>query len=715
MRRVPLLSVPLLMSLCLVSQVAFAQFHLSGLQYLSVSGAQAGQTIDLSIVGQRLEEVNKLLFSDPAIKATVKTSDPLPFDEEGQVVFGHFSVEVPADTPAGRYEVRAVGRHGVSNPRSFLISNLANVVLSPASHDSNAATKIVQNDLYYAACAAKTSDWYVFEITDEQPKTIELYANRLDSALIGLVEVYDQSGTKVLTSRGGSDIDPSLNIDSLPIGTYKLAIRDFMYRGGPEFHYQLLLRDAGTDSELLKPVDPLSKRLPVHWQPRATTLTNVGNLDPQEIEPTEAAETIESPLELDRWFPPGPDDHHFQFHATKGQQFAIDLVSQRLSQPTDPRLIIERVEPQPSGEPKLHHVLHVDDSPNVSDGTISLGSKDPVTLFTAPEDATYLMSIRDLDIGTTLRPKQNYRLRVRLPNPGFDLVAYRVYPATDSNAFIPFASKLFRGGTEMIRVFALRRDGWSGPIKVSVAGLPNGVTCADAFIATNQNATQLALIANETASGRTDSISITGQSDDGSIAAQAVAVTISQARGHGRGALSTRITTALPVSVSEQDISPLTLRLGDEQIPEVKPGASLSLPIRIVRREGGKTPVILRPVQFPPGIAAGEVTIAADASEGAIELKPNGDAKPATYSIYLQAETKIKLRSNPQALQRAQAYRAKLQSLHDDPAQAANIEAIKTAIVEADKRVEAAKGQANEQELTVFIPTNHTTIRVVQP
>jgi hypothetical protein len=96
-------------------------------------------------------------------------------------------------------------------------------------------------------------------------------------------------------------------------------------------------------------------------------------------------------------------------------------------------------------------------------------------------------------------------------------------------------------------------------------------------------------------------------------------------------------------------------------------------------------------------------------------MKPNGDTKPGTYSIWLQAETKIKIRPNPQALQRAQAYRMKLQGLHDDPAQASNLEAIKAAIAAADKRVEAATGAANQQETTVFIPTNHATIRVVQP
>ena len=327
----------------------------------------------------------------------------------------------------------------------------------------------------------------------------------------------------------------------------------------------------------------------------------------------------------------------------------------------------------------------------------------------------YRLVVRDLDIGRSLSPRQTYRLRVRDPNPGFDLVAYRVFPSNDGNASQPFASKLFHGGAEMIRVFALRRDGWSGPIKLTVENLPDGVSCSDAFIAASQDKTQMTMVASEQASGRADSIRVIGQSEDGKISQTAVPVTIARGRGHGRNSIRTRVSNGMPVAVSDRDLSPLTLALGDGNIAEVKKGEALSLPIRMVRREGGKTPCIFRPVNFPPGLAAGEVTIAADAVESAIELKPNGDTKPGTYSIWLRAETKIKVRPNPQALEKAQAYRMHLQGLHDDPAQAANLESIKAAIVEADKRVEAAKAAANEQELTVFIPTNHATIRVVQP
>ena len=81
----------------------------------------------------------------------------------------------------------------------------------------------------------------------------------------------------------------------------------------------------------------------------------------------------------------------------------------------------------------------------------------------------------------------------------------------------------------------------------------------------------------------------------------------------------------------------------------------------------------------------------------------------------MQVETKLKVKPNAQALERAQVYRKHLQTLHDDPAQAAQLESIKAAIVAADKKVEAAKAEAKEQQLTVYIPSPNLTIQVVDP
>ena len=110
-----------------------------------------------------------------------------------------------------------------------------------------------------------------------------------------------------------------------------------------------------------------------------------------------------------------------------------------------------------------------------------------------------------------------------------------------------------------------------------------------------------------------------------------------------------------------------------------------------------------------------DVTVAKDKNDGELKVTVSDTTPSGTYSLWLQVETKLKVKPNVQGLERAQAYRKHLQTLHDDPAQAAQLEAIKSAIVAADKKVEAAKAEAKEQQLTVYIPSPNLTIQVIDP
>ncbi len=280
-------------------------------------------------------------------------------------------------------------------------------------------------------------------------------------------------------------------------------------------------------------------------------------------------------------------------------------MSQRLGEPTDARLIVERIEPQQSGPPKLHNLLNIDDCQTLGDGALNLFTKDPAGLFKAPATADYRVTVRDLDEGQMLSLRQQFQLRIQPPNPGFDLVAYRVYPHADPNQTKPVGSKMFRGGAELIRVLAIRRDGWAGAIKVVAENLPPGVTAKEAIIAANQNQTQLTLVASADAAAATASIRLVGRSEDDSITQQAIPATITWGKGGGRDYIRSRIASNLYVSVSEQDLSPISITLGDGNVTEVKQGEAISLPIKLTRREGGKAACVVRPRDLPAGVTVG--------------------------------------------------------------------------------------------------------------
>lgn len=711
-----------LLSATIAADKAFAQFLPIQLRAVSCSGGQIGTTFDLSVsAGDRTTEVDALYFSHPGITAELQTIDPMPFSQTRQPKHGHFRVTIAPDVPPGRYEVRAKGRHGISNPRALLATPIPLQHSTTVSHDATSPTLIAPNTIVHSRVTAANVDYFGFEIKEDQSVRIELFAQQLDSRMIGQLKLYDSDRRVLASNRGADDVDPKIDTLELKAGQYVLALHDFMFRGGTEFHYQVVVRATSQpdmpSKSLLAYDSNVEGQLPESWNCRAFTL--IGHKPLMASAATQASsgepQSIHVPGDVTHWFPTQRRDCVFEFPADKDDTFAIDVVSQRLGEPTDARLRVERLEPQKSGEPKRHKVLTLDDSQSLGDGAVSLFAKDPSGLFKAPADANYRVTVRDLDDGEMLSLRQRFQLRIVPPDPGFDLLAYRMFPQRDAKQSTPHGSKMFRGGAETIRIMALRRDGWTGPIRITAENLPAGVTASDVVIGANQNQTQVTLLAAEDAAASVSPIRLIGHSENNAIAVPAVPATITWGKGGGRDFVRSRIASELFVAVSDKDLSPLSISIGDEKVTEVKKGEKLTLTVRLTRREGGKAECVLRPRDFPKAVSATELKIAAEKSEANWEIKTTNSTTAGTYSLWGQVETKIKVKLNPQALARAQQYRSHLQTLHDDPAQSANLDSIKAAVTEADKRIESAKAAAKEQELTVFIPTSNTTIRVVEP
>lgn len=696
-----------------LDQPVQAQFLPCELRSLSQAGGQSGTSFPMRATsGSNLEELDSLVFSHPGITAEQGTLDPLPFSDQRRPDYGNFTVTVGKDVPAGRYAIRVAGRNGLSNPRALIVTTLPFETATSVSHTTDAATPLQPSTLTQAKATTAEIDYFQFPAEKSVLYRVELLAHQIDSRMIGQVIVYDPSGRQIALARGADDVDPVLEFEADMEGNYQIAIHDFTFRGGDEYPYQIVVQPVASAVDLI-PVRPDAR---FHWLTRAATLPsgftwNIDNTTPATVDQPQA---LEVPSNTTRFFPDDHSDTVFRFAAVQDQTLAFDIASHRLGEPTDARLLVQRIEPVESAAPKLHTVLNVDDSQALSDGAVQWTTKDPVGLLKVPVTADYRLVVRDLDVGRSLRDRQIFRVNIRPATPGFDLVAFRLYPHKDINSSQPFGSKLFRGGSEVIRVMALRRDGWIGPIQIKIENLPAGVEAAETVIAANQTQTQIVLTASAEASASRQAIRVVGTSEDGKLKQTAVPATIAWGKGAGRDYIRTRLMSQLMVAVSDRDLSPLTITLGDDKAVEVKKGESISLPVKITRREGGKTNVVLRARDFPPGSSGADLTIAADKSEGSYEIK-TGTTPPGTYSLWLQAESKIKVKPNPQVLQRTQAYRDSLQKLQDDPAQKENLEAIKAAIATADKAIEAAKPLAADRELTIYLPTSNVTLRVVEP
>src|SRR5215470_1236884 len=97
---------------CILVACAPARADLPSVRFdrLTPLGGAAGTTVDVEVIGAEMEGVKTLLFDHPGLKAT--------FVKERR-----FRVSIAADVPPGTYDVRLIGRFGVSNPRLFSVSH----------------------------------------------------------------------------------------------------------------------------------------------------------------------------------------------------------------------------------------------------------------------------------------------------------------------------------------------------------------------------------------------------------------------------------------------------------------------------------------------------------------------------------------------------------------------------------------------------------------
>ena len=669
-----------------------------------------------------MNEANALVFSNPGITAEQRTTVALPFTDPPVGLSGKFRVSVAADVPPGAYEVRVSGRHGLSNPRIFIVTSAVNQLVSTVSHDPQAPTKLPTGQFVNATCTAEQRDWFRFELSETADVCVSLLAGRVDSRMIGQLKVLDANGRSLAIARGSDEFDPTIRLAKLPAGSYSVMVHDFLYRGGGEYPYQLVVAvgsgEIGGQSGVLGLesglVEKVAGRLPANLMPSSITLgSDAGSLSGA-VQPS-AIQKLDIPSKDSWWFPVDQSGQVFQFGAKKGEQISVEVASDRLGQPSDARLFLQRIEPQQSAEPKYHTVAQSDDSFKLGGEPLNLITKDPVILWTATHDSDYRLLVHDMDVGQTLSKRQAFQLSIGKPVPRFDLVAFAAFPTKDVKQYRGFGSKLFRGGTEGIHVIAVRRDGWVGPIKLTLEGLPTGVTATEVVIAANQHEAQITLEASEDAKTADFTAVVIGSSSDGKMRFAATPITQVWGRGAGRDFVQSRVSADLSFHVSDRDLSPISIRVGDGKVAKIKKTETLTVPVAIIRRDGGAEPCVLRARNLPPGVKIDDITVAKDKNAGELKVSVSDKALPGTYSLWLQVETKLKVKPNAQTLERAQAYRKHLQTLHDDPAQADRLESIKAAIVAADKKVEAAKAEAKEQQLTVYIPTPNLTIQVVDP
>ena len=583
------------------------------------------------------------------IKAKQKTRDPKRYEEGPQPVANAFEITVAGNVPVGTYECRAIGTYGISNPRAFQVSNVEETREDNNNNNIENAKDLKLGTILNGRSDGNADlDYYKFTAKAGQRLIFDCWSERIDSLMDATLVVMDREGRELVRNRDTNRRDPLLDFTAPADGEYYLKVYDFLYQGGADHIYRLsantgpyidyVMPPAGKPGskdkftlfgrnlpggspsgvkidgiELQKlavditlPAGDAARALSVGGVARPADLSvdgfeyRLGNSNPVTIgfvtgpavaekDPnnTQAeAQQISPPCEVHGQFYPRRDQDWFKFDAKAGEVYYIEVISQRLGQPTDPFLLVQQVTKNDKGEEQVKDLQAADDNATNLGGTdFPTNTDDPTYKLTVPVDGTYRVLVRDLYYGSRGDPRYAYRLSIRKPQPDFRLVAIAKRPGQNNQGSRGSAAVIRKGGNEMIGVMAFRQDGFDGEITVTAEGLPAGVTCHEAIIGPKANSAQLVLQSTDAAAAWTGTIRIVGKAKIANADATRVARagSIVWTGKQNQSATRSRMNRNLAFCVLNEQ-APFLAVASKEKAWETSRAGKLEIPIKVTRR-----------------------------------------------------------------------------------------------------------------------------------
>ena len=632
-------------------------------------GGKSGTEVAVTITGAELDEANALLFSHPGISAKAKAEK-------------QFTVTIAPDVAVGRYDVRVVGKSGVSNPRTFVVGDLPETIENSANDKPETAIEITPGSVFNGFVNPATSDYLKFTAKQGQRWFLECAAREIDSKMSPVIAVSDANGRELAASRRDGFVDFTAPTD----GAFLVRLNDLTYAGGADsYFYRLALTTApridfifppggvagakgkftiygralpgGAPANLAaadgKPLEKLDVEIDVpldaplhaigvsapasvsvdgflyrHSSPQGVSNTvfiqSVRAPMMNEQEPNNKAtdaQKIALPCEIAGQFYPAGDVDAFTFDAKKGDLFWIEVFSHRVGLPTNPLLLVQR-------EGANAQEVYGTDA-NIGGPRFNTANNDPATRLEVPEDGVYCVQVRDLFGATRANPRCVYRLSIHREAADFPLAAIVELPPKkdDDRAAVARAAFLRGGETIPVRVVAFRRDGFAGEIELRCEGLPTGVTCAGGKIVAGKTETLLLLTASEQAARWTGAISIVGTATthNAEIFRHARASVVTwNVPDFNNEPVTARLTQEFVLATSGVEAAPISVAGAEDKVWEAAAGAKLEIPLKITRRGGFDEALKLKAFNAP-------------AIEGLKEIDVDGKTQTATASIDLAA------------------------------------------------------------------------------
>lgn len=199
------------------------------LSYIFPAGGQAGQTLDVTVGGDDLDDVRFLRFNNPGISATPKLTDPGLGQIGPQPIPGTFLVTIAPDVAADVYELRVEGKYGLSTPRAFVVGTAPEIRESEPNNTLKDANPVPLGAVINGNTDGAALDYFKFTATKGQRVIIDCQAYRIDSRLDGTLILFNSAGRELDRSHNVNRRDPMIDYSIAEDGEYFVALHDHVY------------------------------------------------------------------------------------------------------------------------------------------------------------------------------------------------------------------------------------------------------------------------------------------------------------------------------------------------------------------------------------------------------------------------------------------------------------------------------------------------------
>jgi hypothetical protein len=327
-----------------------------------------------------------------------------------------------------------------------------------------------------------------------------------------------------------------------------------------------------------------------------------------------------------------------------------------------------------------------------------------------------------------------YRLIIRKAQPDFAVVAWPLHMElrNGDRAALSKPLSLRGGGTQVLEVVALRRDGFDGDIELSLEGLPDGVTAQGIRIPAGKSRGLIVISAAEGAPRGRSIASLVARAKLGEevVTRAGRLATVAWPIPDSWGEIPyPRLASQIPVSVGGVDLAPLTIAPAAGRVVEARVGEKVTVAFRNMRRSdfsGATAPLRCVGAGFESTPAL-EVPLAGENAQVVIDLAAL-KTTPGDYPLAYLGYAVAKYRHQPEAIETARLLQQKVEqeiaTLAEEARQKAGdpaaLEAIgarqkaaMAALTAAMNQVKQATDRAQPQDIVDLLVTEPVILRVL--